>query len=171
MKKEIWKDIIGFESCYQVSNKGRVKSLYRKITSIKGRSYMLKERILKPSTNGNGYKKFTLKNKGLTKYVYSHKLVAMAFLSHKPCGYKLVVNHIDHNILNNNVENLELVTQRENTSRRCVNYTSKYTGVNWNKSKMKWRSKIWINNKSIELGFYENEFSAHLAYQKKLKTV
>ena len=50
---EVWKDIPGYEGKYQVSNKGRVKSLSRK--DAKGQS--LPERILKLQDNGRGYKR------------------------------------------------------------------------------------------------------------------
>ena len=46
-----------------------------------------------------------------------HQMVAESFLNHIPCGYKLVVNHIDFNRTNNAVQNLELVSARENSNR------------------------------------------------------
>ena len=94
---EIWKNVKGFED-YEVSELGNVKSLK-----------LGKERILKNSIDKKGYYKVNLSNKGKTKTFKVHKLVAMAFLNHKPCGYKIVVDHIDNNPLNNNVENLQLI--------------------------------------------------------------
>ena len=85
---------------YEVSNFGRVKSL-------KGH-----EKILKPANNGNGYLFVYLWKNGKGKQSYIHRLVATAFISNplnKPC-----INHIDCNPQNNNVDNLEWVTQREN---------------------------------------------------------
>ena len=99
-KMEIWKDIVGYEGLYEVSNFGRVKSL-------KGH-----EKILKPANNGNGYLFVYLWKNGKGKQSYIHRLVATAFISNplnKPC-----INHIDCNPQNNNVDNLEWVTQREN---------------------------------------------------------
>lgn len=48
--QEIWKDINGYEGIYQVSNKGRVRSLDRKVWN-----YTKKGRILKPHDNGHSY--------------------------------------------------------------------------------------------------------------------
>jgi len=63
-----------------------------------------------------------------------HKLVAIHFLNHNPCGYKVVVDHIDGNPLNNHVNNLRLVSSRENINLGYdkKNTTSKYRGVHLN---------------------------------------
>jgi ribosomal protein L15E len=72
----------------------------------------------------------------------------MAFLNHTPCGYKIVVDHIDNNIkTDNRLENLQLITQRENVSKDIKNTSSKYIGVCWHKKAKKWRSSIQINGK------------------------
>ena len=150
---EIFKKIPGFED-YEVSNKGRVKSLK-----------FGKERILKNSIDKKGYCSVYLSNKGeKIKTFQVHQLVAMAFLNHTPCGYKIVVDHIDNNPLNNNVENLQLITNRENCSKDKKNKTSKYTGVCWNKNLKKWHSRIRINGKKKHLGYFKNEKIASAVY-------
>ena len=101
MIMEIWKDVVGYEGLYQVSNMGRVKSLNY------GR-----ERILKASDNGSGYLYVALCKKGKYKNFLVHRLVAMVFISNpenKPC-----IDHIDTNKRNNKVENLRWVTHEEN---------------------------------------------------------
>ena len=101
--EEQWKDIQGYEGLYQVSNLGKVKSLNYLHTG--------KEQILKPGKN-NGYLAVVLCKNGKVKTFKIHRLVATTFISNplnKPC-----VNHIDCNPQNNNVDNLEWVTQREN---------------------------------------------------------
>lgn len=160
---EIWKDVIGYEGIYQVSNLGRVKSL--------GNDKNRKEKILKQRLGTKNYFMVGIsKNcKQITKDV--HQLVAESFLNHKPCGLKLVVNHIDFNTKNNNLNNLEIITHRENTNRKHIKSTSKYVGVCWDKVCNKWRSAITIRGKKIYLGLFENEFDAHLAYQNALKTL
>ena len=55
MKKEIWRDIAGYEGLYQVSNMGRVKSLERIITRKNGKKQTIRERILKPRATPDGY--------------------------------------------------------------------------------------------------------------------
>jgi hypothetical protein len=100
-----------------------------------------------------------------------HQLVAMAFLNHTPCGMNLVVDHINSNKLDNRVENLQLITQRENSSKDIKNKTSKYTGVSWCKHRGKWLSQIYLNKKTYNLGRFNCELSAHLAYINKLKQI
>jgi len=45
---EVWKDIKGYEGLYQVSNRGRVKSLERTVSARSGSKRIIRERILKP---------------------------------------------------------------------------------------------------------------------------
>ena len=98
MNKEIWRDVNGYENLYEVSNlgnvrrKGKRKNLYKSL-----RNYY----VVKLSKNN-------------IKKCYSiHRLVAQAFI---PNLYnKKQINHIDGDKLNNNVNNLEWVTQSENT--------------------------------------------------------
>jgi len=166
---EIWKDIKDYEGIYQVSNFGRVKSLKRTISHWRGGNSVIKERILKGIISD--YLVVVLYKEGKQKTKKIHKLVAESFLNHKPCGMNLVVNHIDFNKLNNNVSNLEIVTNRENCNHKHIKSSSKYTGVNWNKKDKKWHSSIYINGKLKYLGYFDCETKAHLAYQNKLKTL
>ncbi len=155
-KKEIWKTIPDYQD-YQVSNLGNLKSLK-----------FNKEKKIKQSIGSSGYYLVSLSKKGIIKKIQTHQLIAMAFLNHKPCGYKLVVDHIDNNKLNNNVSNLRIVTNRENTSRKNIG-SSKYIGVFWCNTYKKWQSRIRINGDSKHLGYYKTEYDAHLAYKNKLK--
>tara|TARA_R110000851_G_C12768558_1_gene533885 strand:+ start:99 stop:593 length:495 start_codon:yes stop_codon:yes gene_type:complete len=158
--KEIYKDIPNYEGMYQVSSSGVVKSLKRK--------GVLNDRILKLSVNSRGYLKCSLHKDGKLKTSKVHQLVAMAFLNHKPNWYEMVVDHINNIKTDNNVENLQVITHRENTSKDRTG-TSKYTGVYWSKSKSKWRCEIQINGRKKNLGTFRCEIKAHLAYQKALK--
>ena len=100
---EIWCDIEGYEGLYQISNKGRVKSLK-----------WGKERILRPMINTSGYYYITLCNDSVKKAFQLHRLVAQAFI---PNLYnKPQVNHLDENKLNNSVDNLEWATAKENSN-------------------------------------------------------
>ena len=156
---EIWKDIPEYEGMYQVSNLGNVKSLK------KGSN-----KILKKCFTTTGYYYVNLyKNKHNP--IKVHQLVAMAFLNHKRNGFKVVVDHIDNNILNNKLDNLQLLTNRENCSKDKKNKSSKYTGVSYIKKHKKFMASIQINKKNYNLGYFENEYNAHLAYQNKLKEI
>jgi len=106
---EIWKDVCGFENFYQVSNKGRVKSLDRTVVNKNGVVSRLKGSVLKAQISGS---KYLFVNFGKNKPKQIHRLVAIAFLS-RPEG-KTQVNHIDGDKFNNDVANLEWVSCSEN---------------------------------------------------------
>jgi len=111
--KEIWKDIKGYESLYQVSNLGRVKSLARKVIKINCVSFK-KERILKQQTDRYGYKKVILQRNYQIKTFSIHRLVAEAFLENP---YNLPqINHKDENKENNCVLNLEYCDSKYNNN-------------------------------------------------------
>ncbi len=108
---EKWADIEGYEGIYQISNKGRIKSLSRKIRYGKGFS-VSKEKIRKPAQDRNGYYVVILRKNGSVKRMYIHRLVANAFLD-KVEG-KGIINHKDGKPKNNEVENLEWCNYKEN---------------------------------------------------------
>lgn len=101
--EEIWKDVVGFEGLYKVSNLGNVRSVARLGTN----GVVLKKRYF-----ATGYEKTTLyKNCKQTTFV-THRIVAEAFI---PNPNNLPqINHIDGNKLNNRVDNLEWVTCSDN---------------------------------------------------------
>lgn len=170
MEKEIWKDIEGYEGYYQVSNLGRVKSLKRFAKHPKGGKKVVNERVLKENLGKKGYLTVSLyRNGGKTKEI--HQLVAMEFLNHTPCGYRMVVDHIDNNKINNRFDNLRIVTQRENTSKKHIKSSSEYTGVSWCRRSNKWLAAIRINGRKKSLGLFLNEIDAHNAYQDMLKKI
>lgn len=110
--KEIWKDILGYEGYYQVSNMGRVKSLDRDIIYSNGRITKTKGKILNGFIKPKGYISVDLyKNNKRAKF-YIHRLVAFAFIPN-PDG-KEQINHLDENPENNCVNNLEWCTCKEN---------------------------------------------------------
>ena len=163
--EEIWKEVPGYEGYYEVSDQGRVRSLDREKWSGKS-FYILKGRILKPKLS-NGYKIVSLTLCGKTKTFSVHQLVAISFLKHIPDGFKIVVDHIDNNKLNNKVDNLQLVTVRYNVSKDKKG-SSKYTGVCWNKRENKWVSCIRINGEQKRLGCFNTEEEASKYYQDAL---
>ena len=113
---EEWKDIEEYEGLYQVSNLGRVKSLYWN-----------NERIMKTAKDKDGYLLVNLyKNKKGKSYLV-HRLVAMAFI---PNPNNLPeVNHKDEDKTNNNVDNMEWCGRKYN-----INYG---TGIERRSEKQK----------------------------------
>tara|TARA_R110000822_G_scaffold33947_5_gene96435 strand:- start:892 stop:1422 length:531 start_codon:yes stop_codon:yes gene_type:complete len=169
--KEIYKDIIGYEELYKVSNLGNVKSIDKYISRSDGLIYFRKGRVLSPGVNAAGYLIVGLSKESKQKSRYIHQLVAESFFNHKPCGYKLVINHLDFNKSNNLVTNLEVVTNRVNSNHKHIKSSSIYTGVSYRKKQSKWSSSIYFNSKSVFLGLFDDEYDAHLAYQDKLKSI
>ena len=111
---EIWKDIKDYEGLYQISNLGRVKSLYR-LVKCRGGSRSVPERILHQyHLTKIGYKTVTLSKQHCLTTVLVHRLVAEAFIpnpNNLPC-----INHKDADVSNNNVNNLEWCTYEYNSN-------------------------------------------------------
>lgn len=99
--EEIWRDIEGYEGLYQVSDLGRVKSLYT-------------NRILKGSKDAKGYLIVKLCKNSIKSNKTIHRLVAQAFIPNPE--NKPQVNHIDENKTNNMVSNLNWMTSKENNN-------------------------------------------------------
>ena len=109
---EIWKDIKGFEGLYQVSNKGRIKRLYRPVIDKRGIVQIFNESLLTCTINVYGYYQTTLRKNGRKINIKLHRCVAEAFIDN-PYN-KPLVDHIDGNKLNNTSDNLRWVTNSEN---------------------------------------------------------
>ena len=173
-EEEIWKDIPNYEGYYQVSNLGIVKSLSRVLYIGNGFYRTSNSKIVKGSDSG-GYFHVALSKNGVCTRFNIHQIVAITFLNHIPNGHKLVVDHINGIKADNRLSNLQIVTQRENTS-SCfrgdrVSLSSKFTGVSWHKYKRKWTSSIWTGEKLQYLGCFLTEIEASDAYQKELSKI
>ena len=100
---EHWKEIAGYEGLYEVSDIGRVKSLWHG-----------KEKILKPLNNTRGYLQVMLCKDGHTKRLLVHRLVADAFIQNP--NNLGTVNHKDEVKTNNTVSNLEWMSRKDNNN-------------------------------------------------------
>jgi hypothetical protein len=108
--KEIWKDVVGYEGLYRISNLGKIKSLRKNI-------------ILKPVKNSRAYCQVTLSQGNKRKNYRINRLVAIHFIENTL--NKPHVNHIDEDKENNRADNLEWCTPKENCNhgtgaKRCV---------------------------------------------------
>ena len=104
---EIWKDVVGYEGLYEVSNFGNVRSIAH------GRI-----KTLKPQKRQHGYLSVFLYGKGGNERNFRqcsvHRIVAEAFIPNRENLPE--VNHIDENKQNNRVDNLEWVSHKGNCS-------------------------------------------------------
>ena len=162
-KVEEWRDVPDCPD-YKISNTGFVKSFKNK-----------KERILAGIPSSNKYLSVFLSNNGIQKIYRIHQLVARVFLGHSSPGKYMVVDHIDGCRINNNVNNLRVVTQRDNCTicfrRNADSFSSKYVGVCFIKSRGKWRSTISINGKNKQIGYFNTELEASYSYQNMLNKI
>jgi hypothetical protein len=148
---EIWKTIDGYED-YQVSSLGNVKSFK-----------WGKEKFLKSGLDRGGYLGVVLSKNKKAKSIKVHKLVAIVFLNHIQNGHDEVVDHINNIKTDNRAENLQLISQRENSSKDRIGGASKLVGVHLGKNK--WASKITYKNRAISLGAFNSEIEASNSYQ------
>lgn len=158
--QEIWKDVIGYEGLYQVSNLGNVRTLNYKRTGL--------TKLMTYGVRSNGYYMITLCTKGKVKTFTIHKLIAMAFLQHTDSN-GLVVDHIDNNKLNNSLCNLQLITPRQNNTKDRVPISG-FNGVRLTKYG-RYRSSIELKNISISLGNYLTPEEASEVVQKALLVI
>jgi hypothetical protein len=162
---EIWKDIVGFEGLYQISNYGNIKSCERYVNAKFGKR-VVNEKILSLGKDRDGYLMAILCQYGTKKTVKVHRLVANAFID-KIDG-KNMVNHIDSNKSNNILSNLEWVSNLENIchSKLKMKTSSKYIGVYFYKRDNLFRANARVNGKLVILGNFKNEEDAYRARVK-----
>ena len=107
-ESEVWRDVVGFEGLYKVSNKGNVYSVRRR----NSRGIRCGGRTLKPIYDKDGYLKVGLRKNGIKKSKLIHRLVAEAFIPN-PNNFS-EVNHLDEVKDNNGLSNLEWCTRKHN---------------------------------------------------------
>lgn len=111
MEEEVWKDVVGYEGNYLVSNLGRIKTVLH-IVTYKGRSYISKERIMSLQYDAYGYLQVRLSKDAVKKTQKVHRIVAIAFI---PNPNNLPeINHKDEIKTNNRVGNLEWCDRKYN---------------------------------------------------------
>ena len=118
MKHEIWKPVVGYESLYEVSSLGRVRSMDR----IDSKGVPRGGFVMKPSINcRSGYLDISLSSDGKRRRIKIHRLVAVAFHGSAPSGMQC--RHLDGCKTNNAASNLAWGTVQENTEDRATHGT------------------------------------------------
>jgi hypothetical protein len=157
---EIWKDVVGYEGLYQVSNLGRVKSLERKFVTSDGKKMVKKERVLKPGKDSKGYLHIRFCINDHFPSFKVHRVVAKAFLGTSKSDMQ--VNHINGIKSDNRVENLEWVTPKENMDHRATVINQKPRGVR--KHHNKWKAQTSMNGVAHCFGYFETEQEAYKSF-------
>lgn len=159
--QEIWKDVIGYEGLYQVSNYGSVKGCERYVKHSKGGNLIIYEKLMKGRDNNYGYIQVGLSKNGKCKMFYIHRLVTLSFLGVS----ELEVDHKNHIRNDNRLENLEYVNHYENQKRSLSNKKGLPTGVH--KVCNRYRAVIGIKYKKIHIGYFDTIDDANCAYLNK----
>lgn len=161
---EQWKDIPGYEGCYQVSDFGNVRSLTRLVKSNHGMKTVYGQMLSQKVEGKTGYKRLMLRKNGTGKTIAVHQLVMLAFVGEANGRH---VNHKNQIQTDNRLENLEYVSIRENVSYSLMlkgNTIGAYDRKNGTFS-----SSISIDGKQYYLGTFETRELACQAYRNVRK--
>lgn len=107
---ENWKNVLGFEGLYEVSDLGNVRSVDREVTTSLGTVKRYKGKLLKGCKDKDGYARVRLSKDGVHYDRKIHRLVLQAFIG----DTELLVDHINHIRDDNRLENLRYVDKSEN---------------------------------------------------------
>lgn len=114
LDNEEWRDVVGFEEAYQVSNLGRIRSKDRIVKSARYKNRHERSHILKLRHDKDGYLTFNAKWNGIGKLLKVHREVGKAFVDNPneyPC-----IDHIDGKRDNNISTNLRWCTNHQNAN-------------------------------------------------------
>jgi len=169
--EEIWKPIKDYEVLYKLSNFGKVVSLKKEWKTGQGSIQKKEETVQVPYNDDRGYPMVGLSKDGHKHTVKVHTLVWGHFGDCPRNGHELQVDHIDEDKENPRIDNLQLKSPRENTSKmhKHKQHTSDHTGVCWNKLRSKWACQIYVNGEHLFLGSFKEEIDATNEYQRALE--
>lgn len=145
LPNEEWKDVVGYEGLYQVSNLGRVKMLMRKVLANKSIK-TINEHLIKQIETSKGYLYVDLWMNNTSRRLGVHRLVLLAFTD-KGINTPLEVNHINEIRKDNRLCNLEWLTHKEN-----INY-----GLRTEKHKIAMR-----NHKSLSIPIIQYDLQGNI---------
>jgi hypothetical protein len=149
-----------YKGIYLVSSDGKIKRITKNGNVVDKKPTITKQ--------NNGYVRVTIHYKN----EYLHRIIARVFLGEID-GFD--VDHIDGNKQNNNVNNLEIVTHKENIRRRDKklggSLCERTRDIRNKKNKYKWNNIYFKSQKEIAIHFNttQSNISYHLRYDTKLK--
>ena len=143
MDEEVWRDVVGYEGLYMVSNFGRVKSVERFVDREDGKVNHVLEKLITVRYNSRtGRPEVGLHKNGKRKLVKLYRIVAEAFIENDDVVNKTCVNHKDGCVVNCKANNLEWCTYSENLQH---SYDELNRAIN--KPSVRRRNVIVINKK------------------------
>lgn len=166
---EKWRDVVGYETLYEVSASGLVRSKKRVLKYVNNMSKSLcctvvGGRILKGSVDNSGYVYVNLRNEEGLKRVSVHRLVAMAFIPNHE--NKPHIDHINTIRTDNRVENLRWVDSLENINNLItIQHFHRDNGKNTDGRSVYDSRKSGKFHNGIDLRNVEN--TAKLSFRKK----
>lgn len=177
--EEIWKDVVGWEGLYQVSNFGKVRSLDRYVKGRLKNGRNIKGRILVLRYDKDGYLTVHLRDcdNNKSKLCKVHRLVAEAFIPKIDGKYSIDHinsvrddNHVDNLRWCTNKENINFPIARENRRIAVKNSYNKYPELR------KLRSDTLTKNKKIKIkvfkeGIFIGFFDSILEFAKEYKLI
>lgn len=170
MSTEQWESIPEFPNYQFNPNTLEVKSIARDVP-FRWFNRPIKERILKPRETSGGYYQFVLTNESGTRGLQRSQISWLVQYGELP-SKGIHIDHINNNTKDDRIENLQLLTIRENTTKgKVLKGRDLPIGVYWNESNKKYRVKIHINGKQVHLGYFDTIDKASLIYQKALAKI
>ena len=154
-KETIWKDVIDYEGIYSISSVGNIYSF-------------ISDKLLKQNLGTSGYLCVNLYKNKKQKTRLVHQLLAESFLGHKRQKFKVVIDHIDNNKLNNNIDNIQLLSNRKNSTKdkkpkggeSCIySANSKYL------------VRLRVNGKKMSIGIFKDITDAITCRDEFLKKI
>ncbi|NLC40666.1 MAG: HNH endonuclease [Clostridiaceae bacterium] len=125
-----------------------------------------KWKVVDNKDNDNGYCRVDFNGRRM----YYHSIVWMLY-NKKDIPANLEIDHINGNKIDNRIENLRIVTKRENQQNRKTHRAGRLVGASYRKGHNDWQSKIVIDKTSIKIGYYKTERQAHEAYKIACKHI
>ena len=165
MENEIWKNVVGWDLYYEVSNLGNVRSKKRLLKTNLGKRYY-GGNLVKKINHKNGYDVVNLTIKNIRKQKLVHRLVLEAFVSEKPNGMEAC--HNNGNRKDNRLENLRWDTRKNNHADKLLHGT-------WQGGESNGNSKLTIiqakeaKYSNLPLKFLANKFNVSVGCLSKIR--